>query len=339
MSDQNKWLRNFVVNNLNIDDQEISLASEKYTEVDDILEGHTFLNGSRARHTATKPLNDIDIFWILDSKSETLQKSLIGQDQVDIETILDDLEKHLSNHYRNTSAKIIKGAHSVGIYFYGDREKFSADIVPAIPQEDGRFKIPQTGHMSVRSRRKHYEARSLEDLEWIFSHPKAYIKECQELDQATDGNFRHAVRIVKAWRRCVKKSDDRIKLKSFHLECVIAEIFKNNQDFSCLDAVEYFFKNLEFEYLQSPKIPDKAGGRNIDDYILEDSEFSLAPIKPFLAQAVALVSRISTSTKETDLIALAEKLTLSVTSTRTEPLTATEIKPVSRPYSNTNGNF
>lgn len=333
MNNLNAWLRQFVKDNLNISDDEISLASKKYEEVDGILEGHTFLNGSRARHTAVKPLNDIDIFWVLDKKSEIFQKSLIGQDQIDIHKVLDDLEKHLTEHYRNTPAKIIKGEHSVGIYFYGNRDKFSADVVPAIPQDDGKFRIPKTAHMSVWKRRAYYqEAHNFDEIKWILSHPKAYIEECQHLDDLTDGNFRHAVRIVKSWRRSCKKADDSIKLKSFHLECVIAEIFKENRHFSCLDAVEYFFKNLETEFLQTPCIPDKAGGRNIDDYMVEDDEFSLSPIKPVLSSAQSIIDGIKNSHTEDELLALAKKLTLEPPRIPTHSATVDKVKASSRPY-------
>jgi hypothetical protein len=335
MSNQNAWLRNFVIDNLNITKPERFLASEKYEEVGALFEGQTILNGSRARHTATSPLNDIDILWVLDEKSEIYKNMQIGQGDVDIKNILNDIEKHLKNHYRRTNVLILQGQHSVGIYFFGDRDKFSADIVPAIPQSDGKFKIPKTGHMSVSKRRKFYEAHEASDLEWILSHPKAYIQECEDLDKATNGNFRHAVRIVKSWRRVSKKSDDRIKLKSFHLECIIAEIFKENHKFNCLEAIQYFFQNIKNDYLEKPVIPDKAGGRNIDDYISEP-EFDISPIRPFLSRALALVSRIAGAEDEETVKNLSHKLTLITPSPAKKTLPPSRVIPISKPYLNLN---
>lgn len=330
-NNHNSWLVQFSMDNFALLPEEKELAKGKYKEVKSLLEGETFLSGSLGRHTAGTPLNDMDIIWVLDQKSD-IYLSSISQGEIDIDKVIDQLEELLKDQYKGTSVKVEKGEHSVGIYFSGDRDSFSADVVPAIPQLDGKYKIPEVGLMSVKKRRHLYEVHGLSDITWILSHPKAYIEECTRLDNSTNGNFRHAVRFVKTWKRACKDENKKFALKSFHLECVIAEIFKKGLANDCFEALDYFFQNLEAEYLSTPCILDKAGGRYIDQYM--ETDFDKELVIKYLNEAKAkYISFKNTETKEE-----AEKFLQDILQPKESPPSSSNkssqrsYSPYSKPY-------
>ncbi|MFX1514247.1 MAG: hypothetical protein ACFFCQ_16860, partial [Promethearchaeota archaeon] len=186
-------LTDYIKQNLSPTKQERDNISEKYQELQSILEGRAFQNGSYARYTSTTPVNDLDVFYVLpESVYKTIAEVTIDPDELDMSNILEDLASSLRKAYPN-SVNIKVQPHSIGIYFSSE-EDFSIDVVPAIPTNDEMFWVPETAHFSVEKRRKIYE--SFPRLNWIKSDPKGYIQQAKQVDEKSMGRFRKAVKFV-----------------------------------------------------------------------------------------------------------------------------------------------
>ena len=103
---------------------------------------------------------------------------------------------------------------------------------------------------------------------WIYSDPKGYKELTKIADEKSDRKFRKSVRFIKTCRKSCKEIDDNFKLKSFHIEQILIEIFSED-DVSIIDSFNSLFSNIE-EYLKRPKFKDRADDSiYIDNYVSE----------------------------------------------------------------------
>jgi len=243
--------------------------SRKYNQLKDFLQQRTFQNGSYARHTSTTPVNDLDVIYELPDEvreSVRIAKAAIDPSKLDIKDIIASLAKELQKFY-GTSATIKPQPHSVGIYF-GSEEDFSIDVVPALSADNGMYWVPETAHLSVRKRRRLYESKQYSPiLNWIKSDPNGYISQASQLDKTTVGRFRKSAKIIKKWRWRWKQENDEFPLKSFHLELVVTDIFRQDPNQFCFDVIKAFIESIP-SIISKPQCSDRAdSSRYIDDYI------------------------------------------------------------------------
>ena len=225
-----------------------------YAELKDFLgENNCFQTGSYARFTAIRPVHDLDIFYIFRDG-----KTTFGAEQA-LPEVAQRIEQEFSK-VCSESFTVDTQTHSVKLSFDDD---FSIDVVPAVETDtitddfgDPIYIVP------VES-----------SGEWIFSDPKGYKKLTKETDATADNKLRYAIRLVKAWRKGCKDRDDDFKLKSFHIEQIMIEIFEEESDISLHDAVKTFFSKVP-ENLLTPRFEDRAYVNEtdtvyIDQYISE----------------------------------------------------------------------
>lgn len=188
---------------LELNDREQKNASDRQQEVREYLDTkfgieRSFLTGSYARHTKTKPLKDIDIFFELKesekhyrSKSPTL--------------IISDFHGKFAGKYGLSAVK--KQNRSVNINFgividandNTDYRVVSVDVVPAF--WDGRnYEIPDT-----------------DSGKWIKTNPETHATKATVAHQAYSSEWKGLVRMIKYWNNNPRHGEKPVK-PSFLIE-------------------------------------------------------------------------------------------------------------------------
>ncbi|MEZ4812781.1 MAG: nucleotidyltransferase [Caldisericia bacterium] len=199
---------------------------------------YSFLTGSYVRHTAIHPFNDVDFFIVLER--ENFPDLSPGALLTKVENVLKDvLQKY----------EICKQSHSVKIEY---PDGFSIDVIPAFEKSLDMFEIP--------------EVFEDEEERWINSNPKIHQELLTQANEQFDGKLVPLIKLLKFW-----KNNKCNILKSFHLELLVIEIFKNIAFESFSDSIHYFLFEVQ-KYLQKGTIIDPANSDNyVDDYLGADS--------------------------------------------------------------------
>jgi len=156
-------------------------ASKRQQEVRELIAKHftienDFLTGSYGRHTKTRPLKDVDIFFVLDKEKEKkyLTKPL---------DLLEDIRKVLAPIYGKDKVEI--GRRSVGIDFsIGAEEEdkiLSIDVVPAFVSGD------------------HYQIPDNVLKDWVQTDPTIHADKATAANKAFDGEWKPMVKMIKKW--------------------------------------------------------------------------------------------------------------------------------------------
>ena len=226
--------------------------------------------GSYPRYTATTPMHDLDILYSLGSWSDS-------GDLQDPDDTLKAVCKLIDQNYSSfcpsgyTFTTEVQN-HSIVISFSGART-LSVDIVPCYEFDinsyrQPTYKVPHVIKEKDRSKRHSQAWNPLDRSQWILSDPRGYIEQAAEVGVNPD--FRKAVKIVKHWKRTLRTIDNRLKLKSFHLEQVITEQFQDNDQLDLIGALFDFFIKLPDIVDRPDVIQDRARrGKYIDDYLAD----------------------------------------------------------------------
>lgn len=326
-------IADYVRANLSPKKPERDIISKRYEQLESMLSGRTFQNGSYARHTSTTPVNDLDVFYILpESVRKMVLEKAINPEELTIDNILDDLAEALGKEYGN-EAKIITQPHSVGIFF-GSKNDFSIDVVPAQPADNGLYWVPESALRSVRSRRVLYESISSRKINWIKSHPKGYIDQATALDDSTKGVFRKAAKFVKKWNRGCKNMNNSFPLKSFHAEIMVTEVMKAQKGLLCFGAIQRFFSILP-DAVARPQYRDMADlTRYIDSYVSGLTEQEKSLVINEHQRAVRSITEIQSATSEAQVLrSIQDLLNVSTTGSTSVPLVTVGVPRTSPAYS------
>ncbi len=156
-----------------------------------------FLTGSYKRHTKTRPLKDVDIFFVLDKEKE---KKYLN----DPLGLLEDFRKCLAKEYGEDKVKIGRRSVGIDLSIGPDEEKIcSIDAVPAF-DVGNHYQIPD----NVLNK-------------WIDTDPEIHAEEATTANKAFDGEWKPLVKMVKKWNETQGKP---IK-PSFLIEVMAMQIF------------------------------------------------------------------------------------------------------------------
>jgi hypothetical protein len=194
---------------LELNDKEQANASARQNEVRDYLDTKfaidtSFLTGSYKRHTKTKPLKDIDIFFVLkESERHYRNKSP--------SVVIDDFHKALIDNYGKDAVR--KQSRSVNVDFgvvididdNTDYRVVSVDAVPAFAAGDD-YEIPDTN-----------------TGKWIETNPKVHAEKATAAHQAFSNEWKGLVRMVKYWNNNPKHGADKPVKPSFLIEVMALE--------------------------------------------------------------------------------------------------------------------
>lgn len=189
---------------LELNDREQKNASQRHTEVREYLQAkfaveRSFLTGSYARHTKTKPLKDIDIFFVL-KESERHYRNKAPS------VVLDAFYDALVEKYGKSAVR--KQSRSINIDFgvvvdaedNTDYRVVSVDTVPAFASGDD-YEIPDTDTGT-----------------WIKTNPDIHAQKAVTAHQAFSNEWKGLVRMVKYWNNNPRHGTDKPVKPSFLIE-------------------------------------------------------------------------------------------------------------------------
>jgi predicted nucleotidyltransferase len=189
---------------LELNEREQTNARCRQTEVREYLDtkfkiDRSFLTGSYARWTKTKPLKDVDIFFVLNAEEEHYWKKAPS-------VVLADFHAALADHFGKMAVK--KQGRSINIDFgivadvddNTDYRVISVDAVPAF--ESGKnYEIPD-GNLG----------------KWIKTNPDIHKEKATTAHQAYSSEWKGLVRMVKYWNNNPKHGTDKPVKPSFLVE-------------------------------------------------------------------------------------------------------------------------
>jgi predicted nucleotidyltransferase len=195
---------------LELNGREQTNASDRHNEVRDYLEikfaiERSFLTGSYARYTKTKPLKDIDIFFEL-KESERHYRSKAPN------AVLTDFYNALVEKYGSKAVR--KQSRSVNVDFgvvvdaddNTDYRVVSVDVVPAFADGDD-YEIPDNG-----------------TGKWIKTNPEIHAKKATAAHEAFSNEWKGLVRMVKYWNNNSRHGEKPVKptflIEVMSLECL-----------------------------------------------------------------------------------------------------------------------
>lgn len=196
-------------------------AQRRHTEVrQTIREGFSverdFLTGSYARSTKTKPLKDIDIFFVLGQKERHWRDKSPS-------TILTAFEQQLLKKYARD--RVERGRRCVTVEFEKvyttqdqDGKVLSIDAVPAF-DAGGHYEIPD-GALG----------------RWIESDPEVHKEQATAKNKQLDGKWVPFVKMVKRWNRSNEKLIKPMFLMEVMAHGLVDPPFNNYSD----EALRFF---------------------------------------------------------------------------------------------------
>lgn len=214
-------------------------ASKRQTEVRECIRNvfdvrTDFLSGSYRRHTKTKPLKDVDVFFVLGEDEEFRR----DKPPTDMLSAFDDCLK--KKYTEKDQTEICRRAVTVVFeksYYPEDHEGkvLSIDAVPAFECGSDEYEIPDkvTGT-------------------WIKTNPEKHKEQATAKNREMDDSWVPLVKMIKGWNR----ANGRPIKPSFLIE-VMAEELVEPPFSSYPDEVRNFFSAMEANISRS--WPDPAG--------------------------------------------------------------------------------
>lgn len=231
-------------NRLELNDGEQQNANKRHTEVREHIRlrfsiDRDFLTGSYARHTKTKPLKDIDVFFVL---AESERKKY--RDEAP-SVVLDDFYKALVDKYGKAAVR--KQGRSVNVDFgviidaedNTDYRVVSVDAVPAFADGDN------------------YEIPNNDTGKWMKTNPDIHAQEARDAHQAYSSEWKGLVRMVKYWNNNAKHGTDKPIKPSFLIEVMALQCLHGGWQGRFDYEIQAFFAALADRV--HDKWPDPAG--------------------------------------------------------------------------------
>lgn len=229
---------------LELNDREQQNAVKRHTEVREHIRSRfsidrDFLTGSYARHTKTKPLKDIDIFFVL---GESERKKYRDREPT---VVLDAYYNALVDKYSKNAIR--KQGRSVNIDFgvvidsddNTDYRVVSVDVVPAFAAGDD------------------YEIPNVDTGKWMKTNPETHAREARDAHRAFSSEWKGLVRMVKYWNNNAKHGDDKPVKPSFLIEVMALQCLHGGWHGRFDYEVQAFFSSLADRVLD--EWPDPAG--------------------------------------------------------------------------------
>lgn len=200
-------------------------ASRSHTQLRELLDTgqmasrvvESYLSGSYARDTAIRPLDDVDIIFIIDPKH---WKCPWYRTYPAPDSILDSFASAIRHRYPDLS--VVKQRRSVCLQLH----QLDIDVVPAIADKKHGDFI----HVADRDRD-----------EWLRSSPKTHSAVGTEVNQRRDGSLKPLVKLLKHWNGSLPTT---ARVKSFAIETIATRMFDKTNFSSLQDGLFKFFDFL-----------------------------------------------------------------------------------------------
>lgn len=227
---------------LELNDREQKNASNRQKEVREYLDTkfaieRSFLTGSYARDTKTKPLKDIDIFFELKDPERHYRSKAPS-------VVIDDFHTALVEKYGRSAIR--KQSRSVNIDFgvvidaedNTDYRIVSVDVVPAFAKGND-YEIPDTDTGA-----------------WIKTNPEIHAAKATAAHQAFSNEWKGLVRMVKYWNNNPRHGEKPVK-PSFLIEVMALQCLHGGWQGRFDYEIQGFFSTLADRVFD--EWPDPAG--------------------------------------------------------------------------------
>jgi hypothetical protein len=213
---------------LELNDREQQNASARQQEVRDYLDtkfaiDRSFLTGSYARWTKTKPLKDVDIFFVLKESEQHYRAKAPAIVLADFRTVL--AGKYGENAKKQNRSICVDFGVRADADDNTDYRVISVDVVPAF-EKDGNYEIPDNDLGS-----------------WIKTNPDVHAVKATAAHQAYTSEWKGLVRMVKYWNNNPKHGEKPIK-PSFLVEVMALQCLYGGWGGSFDRELQAFFATL-----------------------------------------------------------------------------------------------
>lgn len=187
-----------------------------------------FTNGSYERDTILRPLNDIDLFAVLDRDAWKDENGNLPSPQ----SVLTKIKNYL-NDQPDYEDKVSQDKPCVTVKL-SDK---NFDVLPSFEEFGGGYLIPN------------YDLKS-----WTYSYPEQLTTNLDNIHRQRSYKVKPTIKAVKYWNREKGKL-----IPSYHIEETAINIFTLNDFTNFEQSIRIWFNNAEY-YLQSSKF------KSDDDY-------------------------------------------------------------------------
>lgn len=193
---------------LELNDKEQKNASARQKEVRDYLVTKfeiecSFLTGSYARHTKTKPLKDIDIFFVLKDSEDHYRSKAPS-------VVISDFYDALADKYGKAAVR--KQSRSVNLDF--------GIVIDAEDNTD--YRVVSVDVVTSFAEGEDYEIPDDDTGKWIKTNPGIHASKATVAHQAFSNEWKGLVRMVKYWNNNAKHGEKPVK-PSFLIEVMALE--------------------------------------------------------------------------------------------------------------------
>lgn len=195
----------------------------------------SYLSGSYARDTALRPIDDVDIVFVIDPSHWT-KNSWVPIFNPNPENVLSTFARGIRRRYPNSP--VYRQGRSINLKLYN----LDIDVVPAIPAYHNGTNI------YIADRFAH---------DWILSNPKEHSRKGALLNQSTNGLYKLLVKLLKVWNSGLPSN---AQVKSFLLETMAFHIFSSYSLPSLKQGLIYFWDHMAYAGGQDSKFGWKSVG-------------------------------------------------------------------------------
>lgn len=179
----------------------------------------SYLSGSYARETAIRPLDDVDIIFLIDPRHWPI--SLFAS-HPEPDAVLKTFSNAIRRRYHDSSLRTQNRSVRLRLFH------LNIDIVPAIDlgKGDGRILIPD---------------RRAED--WIITAPKKHTEIASAINQQQSGRFKPLVKLLKFWNANLPST---ARFKSFAVETIACRVFSKTKFPTIQQGLLLFFDFIAY---------------------------------------------------------------------------------------------
>lgn len=192
-----------------------NIESYLLDKTNDLAIDRTFTNGSYERDTIIRPLNDIDLFAVLNFEDWKEEYSNMPNPQ----SVLSKIKNYL-NGLADYKDKVKQDRPCVTIQL-SDK---NFDILPCFEQQGGGYLIPN------------YDLKS-----WTYSYPEQLTKSLDDVHRQRNYKVKQTIKAIKYWNR-----ENGKLIPSYHIEEVVINIFIANSFTNFEEAIRCWFNNAEY---------------------------------------------------------------------------------------------
>jgi len=228
---------------LELNDKEQANASARHNEVRDYLATkfeveRSFLTGSYARHTKTKPLKDIDIFFVLKKSGKDYRSKAPS-------VVLADFYDALVEKYGKSAVR--KQGRSVNVDF--------GVVVDADDNTD--YRVMSIDAVPAYAAGADYEIPDSDKGEWIKTNPETHAAKATAAHQAYSSEWKGLVRMIKYWNNNARHGSEKPVKPSFLIEVMALQCLHGDWQGRFDYEVQALFATLADRILD--QWPDPAG--------------------------------------------------------------------------------